>query len=176
MDSPTFLALGPRSRNLYASSEASAGAVRAFTVRHDSGRLGLDLLNFQNTEGSGPAHVSVSNDGQNVFATNYGGGSLTSYKVESSGMLSAPVSHIQYTPVDDLPKHRQPHAHEATPTPDGNWLLVNDLGSDRIWIYRVDRATATLKPADQPFWQARIGSGPRHLADASQPSMGLQLQ
>ena len=164
MDSPTFLALGPGASKLYASSEVSDGAVRAYTIRHDGSKLSLDLINFQSTEGGGPAHVSVSADGQNVFATNYGGGSLTTYKVETSGGLSAPVTHLQYTPVDDLPKHRLPHAHEATPTPDGNWLLVNDLGSDRIWIYHVDRATAALKPAAPAFWQARIGSGPRHLA------------
>jgi 6-phosphogluconolactonase len=164
MDSPTWLALGPGCRNLYASSEVSNGAVRAFKVGHDGGKLSLDLINFESTQGSGPAHVSVSPDGQSVFASNYGSGSLTSYKVESSGGLSTPVSHFQYTPVDDLAKHRHPHAHEATPTPDGNWLLVNDLGSDRIWIYRIDRPTATLTAAEPAFWQGRIGSGPRHLA------------
>jgi 6-phosphogluconolactonase len=65
--------------------------------------------------------------------------------------------------VDAAPEHAAPHIHEATPTADGKWLLVNDLGSDRIWIYSIDKATAKLTPGKQAFWQGRDKSGPRHI-------------
>lgn len=164
LDNPTWLALSPRSPHLYALSEIHAGKVTAFRLRRGTGHsLTLERLNEQTTQGDGPAHVAVSPDGRSAFATNYGGGSLTSYKIERSGALSAPVSHFQYAPIDADTAHALPHAHQATPSPDGRWLLVNDLGSDRILIYHLDQATGTLTPNAPAFWQGPLQSGPRHL-------------
>jgi 6-phosphogluconolactonase len=161
LESPTFLALGPRGRQLYAISEAPEGHVTAFALRGQGDARALDRINAQSSEGSGPAHISVS--GESLFVSNYGGGSLTSYKIEASGAISGAVSHFQTSAVDTLPLHAQPHIHEATPAPDGRWLLVNDLGSDRIWIYKIDPATGALTPSAPAFWQGRLKSGPRHL-------------
>ena len=164
LDSPTWLALDPKAPRLYALSEIDAGKVTAFDLRHGgTGPLTLQHLNEQTTEGAGPAHVSINIDGRSAFAANYGSGSITSYKVEKSGALSAPVSHFQYTPVDADPAHAKPHAHEATPSPDGRFLLVNDLGSDRILVYKIDSGSGKLTPNSPPFWQGRFKSGPRHL-------------
>ena len=164
VDSPTWLALSPHAPRVYAVSESKADRVSAFDLHHDkAGALTLTKINDQPSAGGGPTHVSVNHDGKSAFVANYGGGSLTSYKIEADGSLSAPVSHFQTTPVDAAPEHKQPHIHESTPSPDGRFLLVNDLGSDRIWIYHIDPATATLTPAAQPFWQGRNKSGPRHL-------------
>jgi 6-phosphogluconolactonase len=162
MPSPTFLALGKHSRHLYATSEVAEGQAVAFATSQSTGQL--TRLNAQSTQGNGPAHIAVSPNGRAAFATNYGSGSLTSYTILPSGELSTPVSHFQYAPIDTQPAHQQPHAHEATSSPDSRWLLVNDLGSDRINIYRADPHTGALTPAPQPFWQARFQSGPRHLA------------
>jgi 6-phosphogluconolactonase len=164
MKSPTFIATDSRFRRLYAVSEAAEGQAIAFDIRKNGSTFALTLLNEQSTQGSGPAHIAVSPNGRAVFATNYGSGSLTAYTILPTGELSAPVSHFQYKPIDDRPEHRQPHAHEATPSHDGNWLLVNDLGSDRIYIYRANRETGQLTPGTQAFWQSRFNSGPRHLA------------
>jgi 6-phosphogluconolactonase len=147
LESPTFLALGLRGRRLYALSRG--------------GTVALDRINGQSSEGAGPAHVSVS--GGSLFVSNYGGGSLTSYKIGASGAISSAVSHFQTAPVDDLPIHAHPHIHEGTSAPGGRWLLVNDLGSDRIWIYKIDPATGALTPNSPAFWQGRLKSGPRHL-------------
>jgi 6-phosphogluconolactonase len=164
MDNPTFLALGSHARQLYAITEAHEGSVTAFNIKHgqDASHT-LDRIGAQSAGGSGPAHVAVNVDGRSLFVSNYGGGSLTSYKIEHSGAISPAVSHFQTTPVDGLPEHAQPHIHEATPAPEGRWLLVNDLGSDRIWIYSIDRSTGKLTPNTPAFWQARLKSGPRHL-------------
>ena len=162
LESPTWLALAPRAPRLYALSEIKAGKATAFDLRLESA-VTLEKLNEQSSEGEGPAHVSVNVDGRSAFVSNYGSGSLTSYKIDKSGALSAPVTHIQYTPVDADPIHAKPHAHEATPSPDGRFLLVNDLGSDRILVYKIDAGSGKLTPNSIPFWQGRLKSGPRHL-------------
>ena len=162
LESPTWLALSPRAPRLYALSEIKAGKVTAFDLHLDTS-VTLQKLNEQSSEGEGPAHVAVNVDGRSAFVANYGSGSITSYKIEKSGALSTPVTHIQYTPVDADPAHIKPHAHEATPSPDGRFLLVNDLGSDRILVYKIDAGSGKLTPNSTPFWQGRFKSGPRHL-------------
>lgn len=163
LESPTWVALSPHAPHLFALSEITAGKVTAFDL-HLEPTPSLTKLNQQSSEGEGPAHVSVNIDGRSAFVANYGSGSLTSYKIEKSGALSAPVTHIQYTPIDADPAHTRPHAHEATPSPDGRFLLVNDLGSDRILVYKIDSGSGKLTPNSFPFWQGPLKSGPRHLA------------
>jgi len=160
--SPTWLTLDRHGKYLFAISESRKGMVTSYVVGKGAG-ITLTHLSEQSAEGSGPAHVGVNRDGKSAFVANYGGGSVTSYAVDKAGMISPAVSHFQYKPVDALPDHAHPHAHEATPSPDGNWLLVNDLGSDRILVYRIDRKTGALTANTPAFWQGRQLSGPRHL-------------
>ena len=161
-ESPTWIAFDRHQKQLFAISEVKKGMVTSYAVGKGSG-LTLTRINEQPAEGSGPAHLAVNHDGKSLFVANYGGGSLTSYAVDKTGAISPTVSHFQYTPVDALPEHQQPHAHEATPSPDGKWLLVNDLGSDRIMVYAIDRKTGALTANTPAFWQGRQKSGPRHL-------------
>ena len=161
LDNPTFLALSPAGRYLYALSEIDEGKVTAFRVASDGA---LSRINESTADGKGPAHVSVNHDGRSVFVANYMGGSITSYRVGSGGELSAPVSHFQYSATDSSPEHKVSHAHAVTPSPDGRWLVVNDLGLDRVLVYHLNPATAELTANDPPFWSARRKSGPRHFA------------
>ena len=120
LESPTWLTLSPRASRLYALSESKAGKVTAFDLRTGAPAESLlHELNDQTAEGEGPAHISVNVDGLSAFVANYGSGSLTSYKIEESGALSAPVTHIQYTPVDQNPIPAKPHAPQPTPSPPG---------------------------------------------------------
>ncbi len=164
---PTFLACHKRGGQtlIYAVTEAGEtdSKVSAFTTEPES--AALKPLGSRTTLGSGPTHISVTPDGQSAFVANYGGGSVTSYHVRADGALSAPVSHVQYTGSGPYPERQTaPHAHSVMPSLDGRFLLVNDLGLDRIMVYRIDAATAKLTPSNPPFYTARPASGPRHLA------------
>ena len=160
--SPTFLALDPKAPYLYALSEIPNGKVTAYGIPQGGGAL--HLINEQPSVGDGPAHIAVNHDGRSAFVANYGGGSITSYRIGRTGELSAPVSHLQYAAADSSPEHQKSHAHAVTPSPDGRWLIVNDLGLDRVLVYHLNPATAELTPNDPPFWSARRKSGPRHFA------------
>jgi 6-phosphogluconolactonase len=52
------------------------------------------------------------------------------------------------------------HAHQAMTSPDGKWLYVCDLGSDKIWRH----STAEIRSEPDGFTNVPGGSGPRHLA------------
>ena len=164
---PTFLAQFRRGSevSLYSVSEVSGpdAKVSAFLTTGQS--AALKPLNQQSTAGDGPTHVAVSLAGDAVFVANYGSGSVTSFGVLPDRSLSAPVSHFQFTGSGPYAGRQEgPHTHAVTPSPDGRFLLVNDLGLDRIMVYRIVPRTAELVAVDPPFWQARPGTGPRHLA------------
>ncbi len=168
IDKPTFLAQFRRPDGqlfLYALSELNGAGARLSAFTAVAGQPALKLLNHVASGGDSPAHVSLSPDGRTVLVSNYGGGSVTSFLVLPEGSLSPAVSHFQYTGSGPT-KGRQdaPHAHSAVTSPDGRFVLVNDLGLDRIVVYRLDSTTAELTAANPPFWSGRPGSGPRHLA------------
>ena len=168
VESPTFLATFQRGDGtllLYSISEASGAAARVTAYRASASTGKLQLLNHVSSGGDGPAHVSVSPDGRTVLASNYGGGSVSSFQVKADGSVSEAVSHFQYS--GSGPNHERqdkPHAHSAVCSPDGRYVLVNDLGLDRIALYKLDSATSKLTPNDPPSWQSRPGEGPRHIA------------
>jgi 6-phosphogluconolactonase len=106
--------------------------VSAFTTV--AGKKALDLLNSRATQGNGPTHVSVSPDGRSIFVSNYGGGSVTSYHVLPNGGLSEAVSHFQFSGGGPYKgRQKKPHTHSAITSPDGKFVLVNDLAWTGSW-------------------------------------------
>jgi len=161
VDMPTFLAMAPGGRHMYACDEREKnGGVTAFSVRGAK----LTKINEASALGDGTTYVSTDHTGRAVFCANYNSGSMSSFHVEASGGLSAAVSHFQYHghgPNAD--RQEGPHAHRAIPSPDNRYVLVNDLGLDCIHIYNLDAATAKLTPHTPAKWEASPGSGPRAL-------------
>jgi 6-phosphogluconolactonase len=88
---PSYLALHPNGRVLYAVNEISefakepTGAVSAFAIARTSGAL--TLLNQQASHGQAPCYVSVDRTGTVVLVANYGGGSITTIPVRQDGRL-----------------------------------------------------------------------------------------
>ncbi|MBC8167273.1 MAG: lactonase family protein [Bryobacteraceae bacterium] len=179
LPSPSSLAFHPNKKYLYAVNEISNfsgttnGSVTALSV--DSGTGDLRIMNVVSSGGSGPAHVSVDPSGKFVFAANYGGGNFAVLPILPDGSLGSASDVQKITgplgpqPAVDAPPgsfarsgHDAPHAHMAQTDPAGNFLLVADLGTDRIYVYRLDKVAGTVTPANPPFVQASPGAGPRH--------------
>ena len=167
-DNPTFLALSPDAKFLYAANEIAnfegraSGAVSAFAV--DAAASRLTPINKVPSLGTGTCYVSVDHVGRAAFCANYTGGSATSFYLNPNGQVSAPVSHFQYEghgPNKD--RQEGPHAHRVTVSPGDHFLLVNDLGLDRIHIYHLNDENAKLAPNNPAQWNAPSGSGPRAL-------------
>jgi 6-phosphogluconolactonase len=167
-DNPTFLALSPDGKHLFAANEIGeyvsekTGSVSGFTV--DRAAAKLTHINTVSSAGTGPCHVSVDKSGHGLFCANYSGGSAASFHIDDSGKLSPAVSQFHYQghgPVAD--RQEASHAHRATVTPDDHYVLINDLGLDCIHIYHLDPETAKLTESAPPQWTAKPGSGPRAL-------------
>ena len=165
---PSFMAVPPSGDALYAVNEGESdpqphggkgGSVTAFRREPAAGKL--TEKNVKPSGGSDPCHITVDRANLAVFVANYTSGSLTSFRVTPTG-IEGPV--FEFSPHGHGPnKARQegPHIHCVTLSLDERFLLVNDLGTDHIWIFHVDLKTAELKQTAAP-WQAKPGSGPRH--------------
>jgi 6-phosphogluconolactonase len=166
-ENPTFLALSPDAKFLYAANEVASfqsqkgGGVSSFVVDAKAGKL--TAINAVSAKGPGTCHVEVDKTGRAVFCANYDGGSAASFHVKPDGGLTEAVSFFQYGGHGPKPDQDMAHAHRATVTPDNRRLLINDLGLDCIHIYDLDAATAKLTPHQPSEWKSEPGSGPRAL-------------
>jgi 6-phosphogluconolactonase len=160
---PSYLALSPNGRFLYAVNEdggREGGSVSAFSFDQKSGKL--QPLNRQPSGGDHPCYVSVDKTGKWVVAGNYSTGSLALLPVLRDGKLGEPVQVIRHSGKGAHPDRQQgPHVHAAVFTPDNGLLLVPDLGIDRVMIYRFDAAQGKLTAAEPMVLPP--GSGPRHV-------------
>ena len=174
--SPSFLAVHPNHRFLYAVNEISnltapgvppggrTGSVTAFSIDARTGRL--TQLNAVPSKGGGPTHLSIDRSGKWVAVANYGGGSVALFPVHADGSLGDATGFSQHTGSSVTPRQAGPHAHGAYFSPDGRFVFVCDLGLDKIMAYRVDPASGTLISLDPAFAPLKPGSGPRHMAFA----------
>lgn len=166
--SPSFLAIHPDGRHLYAANEVrtfqdqQTGAVSAFAIDTPSGTL--KPLNQQSSGGSGPAHLIVDKSGRVVLVANYGGGSAAALPLEADGRLKPPASVVQYTGSSVNPKRQsKPYAHSINVDPANRFAYVADLGTDKIHVHALDPAVGTLAP-ESAAASVAPGSGPRHFA------------
>ncbi|MEY2409235.1 MAG: 6-phosphogluconolactonase [Verrucomicrobiota bacterium] len=167
--SPSFLAISPDGKHLYAANEVSkfenktAGAVSAYSIDRSTGKLGF--LNQKSSGGSGPCHLVVDASGRSVLVANYGGGSVESLPIQKDGSLGDGGTFIQHTGGStDKGRQEAPHGHCIVADPSNRFALACDLGLDKILIYKLDPATAALTPNDPAFGSVAPGSGPRHIS------------
>jgi 6-phosphogluconolactonase len=164
---PSFLALHPSGRFLYAVGEISSfegqktGAVSAFAVEARTGDL--VLLNQQASEGAGPCHLVVDREGRNVLVANYGGGTVAVLPIDADGRLKKATSvRVHEGSGPNQARQQKPHAHGIYLDAAERFALSPDLGADRVFVYRFDAANGTLLPHSAAPLDP--GSGPRHLA------------
>jgi 6-phosphogluconolactonase len=166
---PSFLAIDPTRRFLYAVNEVSqyegrtSGGVSAFAIAPGTGKL--TFLNEVPSGGAGPCHLTVDKTGKYVLVANYGGGSLAVFPILKDGRLGQASAFVQHKGASVNPQRQEgPHAHSIYMSPDNRFVISADLGLDEVFIYRFDAAKGTLTPNIPPSATVSSGAGPRHFA------------
>jgi len=166
---PSFLALAPSRRYLYAVNEVGdfagtkSGAVSSFAVDQMTGAL--RLLNQKPSLGADPCYVDVDAGGRFVLIANYTGGNVTVFPVQRDGSLGE-ATDMKQARGSSVNRERQegPHAHCIVLDPTSRFAYSCDLGTDKIMIFRFDARNGKLLPGDPSWVQVKAGAGPRHLA------------
>ena len=165
----SYLDLSPGQDFLFAINqdrweETANSTVSSFAIEPAS--LALEAINSQSSQGRGICHIHCSKAGDYIFAANYGSGHASALPVNEMGEIQ-PASSVVIGEGTGPNERRQegPHAHQVMLDPGQNFLLVPDLGTDKVMIYAFDAESGDLTPNPaQAAFSLPPGSGPRHLA------------
>ena len=173
---PSWLTLSADQQRLFVVNENGKGQAdvvgRVSSVAINPRTNELTLVNQVKTLGEEPTHSSLSHDERYLFVANYGvhadpGGSLAVLPINAQGQLQ-PVTQMSSHPASLVNPERQlsAHVHSVVSSPDGKFVYANDLGADKIFVYRYDPAANPEHPlvaAEPAAIELPAGSGPRHL-------------
>ncbi len=161
---PSYV-IANRSGNLVFSLEEEAGvqggSVLAFSRNPQD--QSISLIDQEESRGDHPCHISLSPDEDFLILSNYTGGSLSVFRVDSLGQMDF-VQKIQHSGKSVNPdRQEQPHVHSSTFDPEGKRVVVADLGTDKISVYSFDPQEKEPLALEGEFAMTP-GDGPRHLA------------
>ena len=159
-DAPAYFVFDPSHRFLYTCGTPEF--IAAYAVDAATGRL--TLLNRKPSGGGDPSYISLDKTARFAFVANYQGGNVAAYAIRPDGSLGERTALIQHTGHSVNPlRQTRAFAHSIVVDPSNHFVLVPDLGLDKIFIYRFNPATGALTPSNPAWVQTPPGSGPRHI-------------
>ena len=175
-ENPSWLTLSKDQRHLFVVNENGPGQTdpvgRVSSYAIDPKTHELSLINQVQSLGNEPTHSGLSVEASHLFVSNYSvaedpGGTLAVLPVGADGKLK-PVVQMSSHPSSRVNPERQmsAHVHSTVSSPDGKYVFSNDLGADKIFVYRFDpkaNPELPLTAATPASVQLPPGSGPRHL-------------
>lgn len=171
---PSYLSVSKDNAFVYAVSEDGANsAVTAFSFDPVKGTM--EPVNKLATKGADPCFVIA--DEANVITANYSGGSITVFGRDSLGALTGPKQIVQHSG-RSVNKDRQeaPHVHQVQFSPDGKYVISNDLGTDNIYIYKYQAQDSANVLVEHARVAVTPGNGPRHITFSKDGKFAYLLQ
>ncbi|RVT77345.1 lactonase family protein [Flavobacterium sufflavum] len=172
--SPSYLTVSKDNQFVYAVNEnGDNSAVSSFKFDAKSGAI--NLINQQDSKGADPCYII--NDDKNVIVANYSGGNIAVFGKNEDGSITVAKQLIQHFGKGiNVQRQEKPHVHMVCFSPDKKFVLVNDLGNDKVYSYHYD-----LDSNDKPLRisdsiAVKSGSGPRHLTFSNDGKLVYLLQ
>lgn len=158
---PAFFVTDRAGRHLYTCNSGTPGGLSAYAIDPPTGQL--TLLNRVLSGGGDASFVSLDQTERYAFVANYQGGNLAAFALRPDGGIGDWTAFRQHTGRSVHPERQtRPFAHAIVPDPTNRFVLVPDLGVDKLFVYRFDAHAGSLTPNDPPFATVAPGSGPRH--------------
>jgi 6-phosphogluconolactonase len=159
---PAFFVITPDGRHLYTCNSGSPGGVAAYAIEPRTGRL--VFLNRELAGGADTSYITLDRTGRYALVANYEGANISAFALAADGALGDWTAFVQHTGRGVNPQRQaQPHPHSIVMDPTNRFALVPDLGLDKVFVYRFDEKSGSLKPNDPPFAGVAPGSGARHI-------------
>jgi 6-phosphogluconolactonase len=153
-NNPSYLAIAPDKKHLYAVNEADgpSSKILAFSIDPSDGQL--TLINSASSGGNGAPHLAVHPSGKWIAVAHYNTGETTILPVQANGGVGAPIT------VDKGPMAGCKNAHQVVFDRSGSHLLVPCLGSNYVIQFKFADGKLTYNdPAT-----VTVAGGPRHMA------------
>jgi 6-phosphogluconolactonase len=167
MPNPSFVAVSPNHKYLYAVSEdpLSLGPAKdqqsfvwAFAIDQRTGKL--TFLNKVVTAGTSTCYVSVDKTGRWVLTASFGNGTVSVIGTKPDGSLGATTSVMQH--LGHSGRQLSAHPGSADVSPDNKFVAVSDLGTDKEYLYHFNDKTGELYPLAPFSISVFENAGPRH--------------
>ncbi len=160
---PSYLCIDEAHRKIYSTNEMKdylgeyGGGITQLTYDAD-GELHVDCT--FGTHGTDPCHVAIAPNKAFVSVANFADGTVTVFPLDENGNLQPDHTLFRHEGNSTHPvRQRGPHAHSAVFSPIDSFMLVPDLGIDRVVAYGYEGSLAFRVEAwDTPV---QAGSGPR---------------
>lgn len=163
---PSYLCISNNKKYVYAVSEYNneKAAVHSYKLKQKEYRLAETEI--QEALGEAPCYISVTKNNRFTFISNYNGGSITVFPIKKNGALGPASQRIlQKGSSINTARQEKSHAHTAVISKDERFLFTQNLGTDKLSIYRLDVNAKKRPLSSKPvaIWKAKPGSGPRHI-------------
>src|SRR6185437_723945 len=163
LPNPSFVIADRTNQHLYAVTEMGGhgpkdmhGAVSSYAIDPHTGSL--RFLNRVDSGGEGTCHLALDGTGRILFVANYSSGSVASFAVNEDGTIGPRSGFDMHSGSSvNLERQTMPHPHEVVFSPDNRFVFVPDLGTDRVYIYRLDLANRSFSTADRAFVTVAAG-------------------
>lgn len=163
ISNPSYQVVSADKKYVYSVGEDDGLTSTANALSFNRANGKLTLMNSRLTQGGAPCYINISPDGRYVITANYMGANISLIPIDGSARLNDSVCTIGFKGEGEI-KSRQdkPHLHCVEFTPDGRFLLANDLGTDKIHIFPLD---SDGRPDEKAGFDVDLepGSGPRHI-------------
>jgi 6-phosphogluconolactonase len=124
----------------------------------------LTLLDSESSNGSDGVYCDVSPQGQTLVCANIDGASVAVYPLSRKGAISSATKVFHYTLVNPGPgtneSQIQAFPHQSKFHPSGQYFVVPDRGSDRVYVYAHGNPSAVAQTHNISL---PTGMGPRHV-------------
>lgn len=156
----SYLTLANEGTLMYAVSEESKDASRVNSFKLNNNNE-FETINHSAIKGAGPCFITYRSESKTVYTANYTSGSLSVFKTHEDGSLLHIAQEIKYHG-SSINKARQEtsHAHNVVLSLDHSYLLVTDLGGDKIYQHKI--YADGLVDENYNTISIKSGNGPRH--------------
>lgn len=150
IDNPSFITYSPDRKFLYSTNGSNSGFLSSYKVETNGQ---LSLLTRVKSEGKGPCHISINAEGTKVASSNYVGGTVAIFPVNTDGTLAKASQVFNHNS-----KKTTAHAHSAIFYK--NELFAADLGRNAVYQYILKNDAYQL--ASSAIVKTKGNPGPRH--------------
>ncbi len=165
VSNPSYLDISKNKKFIYTISENKGKDALLTAFAFDKEKGALHKINSELTGGDAPCYVSITNDGQNLVTANYSGESITVFSIDDNGALNTASQILNFTGKGiDEKRQSKPHLHCVKFSSDNRFLFATDLGTDKIYKFKVDQSTDKILTIGEPAaYKLKGETGPRHL-------------
>jgi 6-phosphogluconolactonase len=155
---PSFICHSPNHDIIYAVSESgNKSVIKVLTYNVED--YSFKEIQSVPSLGNDPCHISTDQKGKFLWAANYSGGNVASYKINKDGTLLNGNALQHHGTGPNRSRQEGPHAHYVHQHPSRSEVYAVDLGADKIYRYQMTDTGLELNDS----LSVTSGAGCRHL-------------